>query len=150
MPEKLDALGRAVKQLQYRHHRALDSRLAEVGTTLAQWDALRAIDRLPGSAGHALALATFQSDQAFGALCNRLAAQGLLERRPGFGRRIEHYLTAAGKAMLAAGQPIMREVLAMSFATLSDEERMTLLGLLQRVIDDHGADFVSSGSLEAV
>jgi hypothetical protein len=61
-----DGLGRRIKQVQYKHHRALDARLAAVGTTLAQWAALRAIGRLPGASAHALAVETFQSDQAFG------------------------------------------------------------------------------------
>ena len=39
----LEDLGRAVKQLQYRHHRGMDRRLRDAGTSLAQWDALRAI-----------------------------------------------------------------------------------------------------------
>ncbi|MER7187616.1 MarR family transcriptional regulator, partial [Streptomyces hyaluromycini] len=45
MHDDLQVLGRAVKQAQYRQHRAMDSALSAVGTTLAQWDALRAIDR---------------------------------------------------------------------------------------------------------
>ena len=127
------ALGRRIKQVQYRHHRALDARLGAVGTTLAQWDALRAIGRLPGASAHTLAIETFQSDQAFGTLANRLEAQGLIERRPGHGRRIEHRLTPEGEQMLNAGHPVASAVLGASFANLSEEERSTLLELLLRV-----------------
>jgi DNA-binding MarR family transcriptional regulator len=127
------ALGRRIKQVQYRHHRALDARLAAVGTTLAQWDALRAIGRLPGASAHTLAVETFQSDQAFGTLANRLETQGLIDRRPGHGRRIEHRLTRAGEAMLAAGHPVASSVLGASFASLSEEERSILLELLLKV-----------------
>ncbi len=133
MAVELQMLGRAIKEAQYRHHRALDTRLGEIGTTLVQWDALRAIARMPGASAHDLALATFQSDQAFGTLGNRLVAQELIERRPGHGRRIEHHLTAAGQRMLAAGHPIADELLATSFARLNESERGTLLDLLQRV-----------------
>ena len=122
----LEALGRAVKQVQYRHNRALDSRFATIGTTLAQWDALRAIDHLPGASAHKLSLATFQSDQAFGVLCNRLTT------------------------MLSAGHPIMRDVLATSFAALSNKERALLLSLLQRVVGEEGADFILPTSKELV
>jgi DNA-binding MarR family transcriptional regulator len=83
-------------------------------------------------------------------LCNRLTTQGLVERRPGFGRRIEHYLTAAGQAMLSAGHPIMRDVLATSFAALSNKERALLLSLLQRVVGEEGADFILPTSKELV
>src|SRR6478609_3867924 len=106
MHGELQELGRAVKQAQYRQHRALDSALAAAGTTLAQWDALRAIGRSPGSSARELAAATFQTEQAFGALVGRLAAQGLVERRPGRGRRIEHHLTASGGQVLAAGHKV--------------------------------------------
>ncbi|MER6220683.1 helix-turn-helix domain-containing protein [Streptomyces sp900105755] len=109
MHDDLHVLGRAVKQAQYRQHRAMDSALAAVGTTLAQWDALRAIDRSPGASARELAAATFQSEQAFGTLVGRLAAQGLVERRPGHGRRIRHHLTPEGERTLAAGHGVAGE-----------------------------------------
>jgi DNA-binding MarR family transcriptional regulator len=139
MPADLEALGRAVKQVQYRHHRALDAQLAAVGTTLAQWDALRAIARSPGASAHTLAVETFQSDQSFGTLANRLADQGLITRRAGRGRRIEHRLTAAGKKVLQAGHPIAVKIFAASFAQLSEKERSTLLDLLLRTLRSHEA-----------
>jgi DNA-binding MarR family transcriptional regulator len=125
--------GRLLKRAQYRNHRAADRALAEIGTTLVQWDALRAIDEAPGASAHALALATFQSDQSFGTLAARLIAQGLVERSPGRGRRVEHRLTDAGRQMLAAGQTVTAEVMARSFADLSAAEVETLHGLLERV-----------------
>ena len=139
MTADLESLGRAVKQVQYRHHRALDARLAAAGTTVAQWDALRAIGRNPGASAHLLAVETFQSDQSFGTLANRLAAQDLIARRHGHGRRIEHHLTPAGQAVLKAARPIAREVFAASFAVLSETDRSTLLDLLTRVMQSHGA-----------
>lgn len=129
----LEVLGRAVKEAQYRHHRALDTRLAAVGTTLAQWDALRAVARTPGASAHELAVATFQGDQSFGTLASRLAAQHLVERRPGHGRRIEHRLTEAGERTLEAGRAVAAEILTASFAPLDEDERATLLGLLRRI-----------------
>lgn len=129
----LQVLGRAVKQAQYRQHRALDSALTAVGTTLAQWDALRAIANSPGASARTLATATFQSEQAFGTLAGRLTAQGLVERRPGHGRRIEHHLTPAGEELLAAGHRVADEVLADCFAPLPPGDRATLLDLLQRL-----------------
>lgn len=133
MDDDLQILGRAVKQTQYRQHRALDSALAAVGTTLAQWDALRAIDRSPGASARELAAATFQSEQAFGTLAGRLTAQGLAERLPGPGRRLRHHLTPAGERVLAAGHKVAEQVLSDCFAPLSTEDRATLLGLLQRL-----------------
>ncbi|MFJ9608559.1 MarR family winged helix-turn-helix transcriptional regulator [Kitasatospora sp. NPDC101176] len=139
MHDELQELGRAVKQAQYRQHRALDSALSATGTTLAQWDALRAISRSPGASGRELATATFQTEQAFGALVGRLTAQGLVDRRPGHGRRLEHHLTPAGEQVLAAGHQVADEVLAACFAPLPDAERTTLLTLLRRLTEEQGA-----------
>ena len=134
MPTDLKLLGRTLKQVQYQQHRSLDEQLGAAGATLVQWDALRAIDRNPRASAHALAMATFQSDQAFGTLANRLEAQGLIDRRPGEGRRIEHELTAKGERTLKGGQRIMGDVLADLFSVLSDKEQQTLLDLLSRLL----------------
>ncbi|MFD8754020.1 MarR family winged helix-turn-helix transcriptional regulator [Kitasatospora sp. NPDC059577] len=139
MRNELQELGRAVKQAQYRQHRALDSALSDVGTTLAQWDALRAISRAPGASGRELATATFQTEQAFGALVGRLTTQGLVERRPGHGRRIEHHLTPAGEQVLTAGHQVADGVLADCFAALPEADRTTLLGLLRRLTEEPDA-----------
>ncbi|MFD8705344.1 MarR family winged helix-turn-helix transcriptional regulator [Kitasatospora sp. NPDC059648] len=133
MHSELQELGRAVKQAQYRQHRALDSALSAIGTTLAQWDALRAISRSPGASARELAAATFQTEQAFGTLAGRLTAQALVERRPGHGRRIEHHLTPIGEQVLAAGHTVADKVLAACFSALPDADRATLLDLLQRL-----------------
>lgn len=138
MHGELQELGRAVKQAQYQQHRALDAALGAVGTTLAQWDALRAISRSPGSSARQLAAATFQTEQAFGTLAGRLAAQGLVERRPGHGRRIDHHLTPAGERVLAAGHRIADEVLGDCFAPLTGADRTALLDLLRRLAAGSG------------
>jgi DNA-binding MarR family transcriptional regulator len=129
----VEILGRAIKQAQYRHQRALDGRLRDAGTTLAQWDALRAIDRNPGASAHDLASETFQGDQSFGTLANRLEAQGLIRRSPGRGRRIAHRLTPAGDLTLAAGRVAVVEVLDESFSGLTEDERSMLFDVLARI-----------------
>ncbi|MFZ6743707.1 MarR family winged helix-turn-helix transcriptional regulator [Undibacterium sp. JH2W] len=136
----IQQLGRAVKQTQYRQHRALENALAAAGTTLAQWDALRAIARTPGASSHDLAVATFQTDQAFGTLANRLVAQGLIERRAGEGRRIEHYLNKQGEHILANGNDLANQVLADKFAALNATEQKQLLKLLTRLIESDKTD----------
>ncbi|MGY1495212.1 MarR family winged helix-turn-helix transcriptional regulator [Streptomyces sp. QTS52] len=133
MTVELQVLGRAVKAAQYRQHRGLDSRLASIGSTLAQWDALRAIGRTPGASARELAAATFQSEQAFGTLAGRLVAQGQVDRRPGHGRRFEHHLTADGERMLKAGHEVANSVLAECFEALTETEREALLGLLRKI-----------------
>lgn len=133
MVTDLQTLGRAVKQAQWRHHRAVDRLLAELGTSLTQWDALRAVAQAPGASAHDLAQRTFQSDQAFGTLASRLAAQDLVTRAPGAGRRIEHRLTPSGERLLAEGTVVVEGFLAESFSGLDEAERETLVDLLGRL-----------------
>lgn len=136
MPVAVQDLGRLVKQLQYRHHRGMDTRLRAVGTSLAQWDALRAISRRPNSSAHALAQLTFQSDQSFGALATRLIKRGLIERVEGRGRAIRHRLTPKGEAMLRKGSEAIGEVFERSFAPLTNRQREELYRLIERALTD--------------
>ena len=135
MDATLESLARSVKQLQWKHHRALDTRMRAIGSTLVQWDALRAISRDPQASAHELALATFQSDQAFGTLANRMQARGLIEREVLRGRRIGHRLTPEGDRILAAGYELTRALAAASFARLDDEQREQLQELLTTVYE---------------
>lgn len=135
MTTDLEALGQAVKRAQYRNHRTMDAALRDVGVSLVQWDALRAIDRLPGASGHDLATETFQSDQAFGTLAARMVERGLIERTAGRGRRIEHSLTEAGRTALEGGRDRAAGVLDELFTPLDTDERATLLRLLRRLTE---------------
>ncbi|MFZ6658955.1 MarR family winged helix-turn-helix transcriptional regulator [Undibacterium sp. TJN19] len=127
-------LGRSVKRLQNFNHRRLETGLREIDTTLAQWDALRAIEAHPGASGHALAEETFQTDQSFGTLATRMIANGLLERHQGAGRALIHTLTPKGKHILAQGQIIAEQVIGDSFGGISEAERIKLLSLLRKVL----------------
>jgi DNA-binding MarR family transcriptional regulator len=139
MASDLQALGLAIKRVQHRHHRTLDAALIEIGTTLAQWDALRAIARHPESSSHKLAGLTFQTDQSFGALANRMVDRGLIRRVAGEGRAILHHLTPAGQAMLQTGNAVADRTLAASFAPLAKAERQQLQALLAKLPGDAGA-----------
>ena len=139
MPSDLQPLGLAIKRAQYRHHRTVDAALIEIGTTLAQWDALRAIARNPESSSHKLAGLTFQTDQSFGALANRMVERGLIERVAGEGRAILHHLTPEGERVMRAGDVVSERVLAASFAPLNKGERRQLQGLLAKMLGDPAA-----------
>ena len=136
MPSDLQPLGLAIKRVQHRHHRTLDAALIEIGTTLAQWDALRAIARHPESSSHKLAGLTFQTDQSFGALANRMVDRGLIRRVAGEGRAILHHLAPEGERLLRAGQAVAERVLAHSFAPLTPAERKQLQALLSKMLGD--------------
>ena len=130
MNTNLEALGQAIKRAQYRNHRTMDAALREAGVSLVQWDALRAIDRMPRASGHDLAVATFQSDQAFGTLALRLVDRGLIRREAGQGRRIEHVLTEEGREALDRGHRIAAATLPELFAPLAEEDRSVLARIL--------------------
>lgn len=136
MTTDLEALGQLVKRAQYRNHRTMDTALRAVGVSLVQWDALRAVDRMPDASAHDLAVATFQSDQAFGTLAGRLVDRGLIERRAGRGRRLEHVLTEAGRSALDEGHAIARSVLADLFAPLAEPQREALSEVLRVLTAD--------------
>lgn len=134
MSRALEDLGLSLKKVQSRHHRALDAQLLRLGVSLVQWNALREIDRNPGSTAHRLAELTFNSDQAFGTLTTRLLRLGFIERQSGPGRANTHRLTPGGKVMLTKGQEVMQKVLMASFASLSQEERTTLSKILTKLL----------------
>jgi len=135
MGTPLEPLGRLIKQVQWKHHRALDSRMRAHGATLVQWDALRAIHDEPGSTARQLAAATFQSEQSFGVMAARMEANGLITRTPGAGRRIEHHLASDGEHLLHVGRNATRDVFTSSLGVLADAERAHLHDLLTRVYE---------------
>lgn len=135
MTTDLEVLGRAVKRAQHRQHRRLESALERIGTTVVQWDALRAIARRPDASAHDLAIATFQTDQSFGTLAIRIEAQGLIVRKQGPGRRIEHTLTLAGEQMLREATAIAEQVRAELFAPLGEIDRRNLQRILDAMLD---------------
>ncbi|QII00350.1 winged helix-turn-helix transcriptional regulator [Rhodococcoides fascians A21d2] len=136
MATDLEVLGQTIKRAQYRNHRAMDAALREIGVSLVQWDALRAIDRMPGASGHELAVTTFQSDQAFGTLAGRLEERGLIRRSSGRGRRVEHVLTDAGVRALTEGRQLTRETLEGLFAPLGEVQRRELLRTLRNLTEE--------------
>ncbi len=130
------AMGLAVKRLQVRHHRAADRALAELGISLVQWDALRHISQNPVASLHDLAQLTFQTDQSFGALAQRMEARGLIERVPGPGRAVRHRLTEKGSKLQESGGEILDRVLAASFKPLTATQRDTFGQLLRRLVSE--------------
>ena len=108
--------------------------LAPLGISLVQWNALREIERNPGSSQHRLAQLTFNSDQAFGTLSTRLYERGWINRTKGVGRAMVHQLTPLGTSLYVQGAEIHAKVVAQSFAPLDGSERDTLFGLLTRLL----------------
>ena len=129
-------IGRAVKQLQVRHHRAIDAGLAPLEIGVVQWDAMRHIHENPEASLHQLAQLSFQTDQSFGALAARMIRRGLIERVPGGGRAAHHRLTAKGDELRRRGTAVVEEILRGSFAPLTAEQLASFDALLGRVLGE--------------
>lgn len=135
MTISLEQLGLSIKRIQDRHHRVLDTRLTALGISLVQWNALREIERNPGSPQLRLAELTFNSAQAFGTLLTRLQRLGFVKRESGEGRAFVHTLTPKGRELLEQGRGVVQGVLADSFSGLNEEERAALMTLLAKLLD---------------
>ena len=122
-----------------RHHRAANERLAALGISIVQWDALRHLHENPEASLHDLAQLTFQTDQSFGTLATRMIDRGLIERVPGPGRAVRHRLTDKGDDLRAKAGEIVRETLTESFSALTDEELQTFGDLLARLLGRSGS-----------
>ncbi len=121
MAPSLQDVGLAVKRLQWRHHRAANESLAELGVSLVQWDVLRHLAQQPGASLHALAELTFQTDQSMGTLATRMIQRGLIERVTGPGRAVRHRLTTQGEDVRNAGAQVLDGVIAESLGRLSED-----------------------------
>jgi DNA-binding MarR family transcriptional regulator len=134
MTRPIAQIGLAVKRLQHRHQKAIDAALAGHGISLVQWDALRHISENPGASLHDLAQLTFQSDQGFGTLANRMVERGFIERLSGPGRAVRHQLTERGELVRADAQKVVDGVLTNSFAPLDADELKAFDALLRKLV----------------
>lgn len=128
----LQAVGLAVKRLQWRHHREINAGLAPLGVTLPQWDVLRHLHDHSDASLNALAALTFQTAQAMGTLAGRMIDRGLLVRVPGPGRVLYHRITPKGEDVRVRGVGIVDGVLRDSLGLLSATELATLQKLLTK------------------
>lgn len=135
----LQDVGLAVKRLQWRHHRAANTSLLEIGLSLPQWDVLRHLDANPDASLHRLAELTFQTDQSMGAMAGRMIERGLLERVEGPGRAVRHRLTPAGQDLRRKGSDRANEVLTDTLGQLSETELSILHALLLKAAGDTAA-----------
>ena len=134
MVRSLEPLALLIKKAQYRQNQMMDACLSSMGVTLVQWNALREIDRNPDSSMHRLAELTFNSDQAFGKLMNRLLILGFVRRGKGTGRALVHTLTQEGLQVLRQGEPLMASAANSLFAPLTPGERRTLGELVGKLL----------------
>jgi len=117
-----------------RHHRALEARLAQLGLSVAQWDALRHLRRSPDASLHELAVLTFQTDQSMGSLATRMVSRGLIERVDGPGRAVRHHITPQGGRLLEAAGHEVADTLADSLGGLNASQLDEFGALLEQIL----------------
>ena len=128
-----------LKQAQQRKQIAVDTALAKLQSSLAQWVVLRRIRTDPGASAHDLAQAAFQTDQSFGSITRRLIERGLVIREQGKGRSSAHHLSDAGRKLLEKCEPIVMATLRLEFAGLSEDELQVFGVFLAKIVgEDQG------------
>ena len=117
------ALTRAQRELQF----ALDTELAQLGTTISQLCVLHEIKANAALSNAELARLTFQSAQSLGQQVLKMQERGLLRRRPGQGRKIRLYITKAGDRVYQEGMSKARAIHASVFDGFNDRDRESLV-----------------------
>ena len=117
------AITRAQRELQF----VLDAELGQFGTTISQLCVLHEIKTNPALSNAELARLTFQSAQSLGQQVLKMQERGLLRRRPGHGRKIQHYITKAGDLVYQEGMSKARAIHAEIFADLDERDRKSLV-----------------------
>lgn len=133
MHDTLRLAALSLKRAQIAKSGLFDRHLASLGLSMALWVVLDRIRANPAQSTHALAHASFMTDQSVGELVGKLAKRGLIQRAPGPGRSIRHHLTDAGTELLERARPLMATALESAFAGLSHSEVEQLIQLLDRI-----------------
>jgi DNA-binding MarR family transcriptional regulator len=134
MTVPVETLGFLVKMTQHTQTKTVDKALAPFEITVVGWAALKRIAENPGASQHALAIMTFNSDQAFGTLAQRLARLDMIERVEGPGRAVIHSLTPKGQLTLNKCDRLVRRTLGKLYASLSEGEQDQLGRLLKKAL----------------
>jgi DNA-binding MarR family transcriptional regulator len=119
-----------------RHVRQQIERVArQHGTTRAQWSLLARLNRMNGPSQNDLADVMELAPITVGRMVDRMAEQGLIERRAdALDRRINRlYLTDAGRSALAALDPQRAVVAGQALAGISPAEVAIALAVIERV-----------------
>jgi DNA-binding MarR family transcriptional regulator len=115
--------------------KAYDRRTGSVGLSLAQSRVLAALDRVEGTNQARLAELLEVRPISMARLLDRMEAAELIERRldPSDRRVYRLYLSAKARPLLQQIHAVAADIRADALAGLSDDERDTLMRLLERV-----------------
>jgi MarR family transcriptional regulator for hemolysin len=118
---------------QMRAH--FDEAVAELGVTRSQWTVVMAVSRRPGLTQRAVAEALEISEASAGRLIDRLANEGLVERRPKEDdkRAYAVFLTDAGERLTGQLSEVGRQSESTAYGGIPEEDLQQLEKLLETI-----------------
>lgn len=122
-------VGRADRVLRSK----LEVVLREVDMTLSEITALSVLQARPGLSNARLARRSLVTPQGMHKVMTSLEAAGYVTRSASSGRKLEAFITDAGRRKLVEAEPLMSAVEDEFLADLDATERATLVRLLARV-----------------
>jgi DNA-binding MarR family transcriptional regulator len=128
------SVGYELKRVQHDLRLYMDTELRQLNVTTPQYAALSVLAEQPGISNAALARRSFVTPQTMNQVMLRLEAAGLVKRRahPEHGRVLQAYLTEEGNNLRKECVIRVDALEGRMISGLSEDERLTLLGLLQR------------------
>jgi DNA-binding MarR family transcriptional regulator len=126
-------VGLALKRAQHELRLAVNLELVALGTNISQVNVLREVAANPGVSSVQLATLTFLTPQSLGQHAGQLQQRGLLERRPGPGRTLRHYITEAGDQLYRDAIDRARVADEQVLEVFSDEELESLVATLSTI-----------------
>jgi DNA-binding MarR family transcriptional regulator len=123
--------GLALKRAQHELRLALNAELLPLATTISQLNVLREIRRNPGVSSVELARLGFLTPQSLGQQVAQMQERGLVERRPGQGRKLCHYITDGGEWLFHEGMERARACFEHVMQDFTEDDLVSLTEILQ-------------------
>ncbi|MFM7066150.1 MAG: MarR family winged helix-turn-helix transcriptional regulator [Gammaproteobacteria bacterium] len=134
MDRVVERVGPVVRRLQLKLRIATDKALGDESLTTAQFGALQALDKAPGSTSAELARLAGVTAQTMHEIVRLLTARGWIERTqdPEHGRKLSQQLSTEGRRVLQSARRRVERVEEKLVSPLKPHERMLLQSLLER------------------
>lgn len=131
-------LGYLIKNAQHEVRIRMDKALRSLGITTPQYAVLSQLEEYPRLSNAQLARKCFVTPQTMNRILMGLESNHLIKRRghEHHGRIQETVLSKLGTEKLEAAHRTVMEAENAVFRNISEEEKQTLLGLLQRIVRD--------------
>lgn len=125
-------LGYELRLAEQAWRRNLEAPMRDLGVTVPQYSALRALERAPGASSAELARSAFVTPQTMNAMVLQLEQAGLIQRTVSTTnlRVLNATLTPTGKALMGRARRLVRRLEATAVADLSELQHRQLLDLL--------------------